>query len=247
MDPYPSGCPDGAPFGLPRFTHHRRVPMQRSPARSCTQPCCPPPWPRRSWRSNSLQPARRHRRCRRRPCRSRPTSSCNACLGVAEGLGRRGRISAKSSIGQDRRGQAEAVKEADEKMVQLARRRPDRRRIQRHQPRRAAGSAIAAARVQAQSVRQDALACCLADPPCPADRRNAIAGSGFPSRHRKERIALNPDLTLYDLAGADTSLRFSPHCWKIHMAWPGVSPRCRGVSRTRKRSRSPARSWCRCC
>ena len=29
---------------------------------------------------------------------------------------------------------------------------------------------------------------------------------------------MNPDLTLYDLAGADTSLRFSPHCWKIHMA-----------------------------
>ena len=29
---------------------------------------------------------------------------------------------------------------------------------------------------------------------------------------------MNPDLTLYDLAGADASLRFSPHCWKIHMA-----------------------------
>jgi glutathione S-transferase len=29
---------------------------------------------------------------------------------------------------------------------------------------------------------------------------------------------LNPDLTLYDLAGADASLRFSPHCWKTHMA-----------------------------
>lgn len=27
-----------------------------------------------------------------------------------------------------------------------------------------------------------------------------------------------PELTLYDLAGADASLRFSPHCWKIHMA-----------------------------
>jgi len=29
---------------------------------------------------------------------------------------------------------------------------------------------------------------------------------------------LTPDLTLYDLAGADASLRFSPHCWKTHMA-----------------------------
>ena len=61
---------------------------------------------------------------------------------------------------------------------------------------------------------------------------------------------MNPDLTLYDLAGADTSLRFSPHCWKIHMALAHRGcrpPRCRGVSRTRKRSRSPARSWCRCC
>ena len=61
---------------------------------------------------------------------------------------------------------------------------------------------------------------------------------------------MNPDLTLYDLAGADASLRFSPHCWKIHMALAHRGcrpPRCRGVSRTRKRSRSPARSWCRCC
>lgn len=29
---------------------------------------------------------------------------------------------------------------------------------------------------------------------------------------------MTPDLTLYDLAGADPSLRFSPHCWKTHMA-----------------------------
>jgi glutathione S-transferase len=29
---------------------------------------------------------------------------------------------------------------------------------------------------------------------------------------------LTPDLTLYDLAGADPSLRFSPHCWKTRMA-----------------------------
>lgn len=27
-----------------------------------------------------------------------------------------------------------------------------------------------------------------------------------------------PELTLYDLAGAEPSLRFSPHCWKTHMA-----------------------------
>lgn len=29
---------------------------------------------------------------------------------------------------------------------------------------------------------------------------------------------MTPDLTLYDLAGADPSLRFSPHCWKTRMA-----------------------------
>lgn len=29
---------------------------------------------------------------------------------------------------------------------------------------------------------------------------------------------MTTDLTLYDLAGADASLRFSPHCWKTHMA-----------------------------
>ncbi|AOU92694.1 glutathione S-transferase family protein [Achromobacter ruhlandii] len=29
---------------------------------------------------------------------------------------------------------------------------------------------------------------------------------------------MTPDLTLYDLAGADPTLRFSPHCWKTHMA-----------------------------
>ncbi|CAB3700090.1 MAG: glutathione S-transferase family protein [Achromobacter sp.] len=29
---------------------------------------------------------------------------------------------------------------------------------------------------------------------------------------------MTPDLTLYDLAGADETLRFSPHCWKTHMA-----------------------------
>lgn len=29
---------------------------------------------------------------------------------------------------------------------------------------------------------------------------------------------MTPDLTLYDLAGADPALRFSPHCWKTHMA-----------------------------
>ena len=29
---------------------------------------------------------------------------------------------------------------------------------------------------------------------------------------------MNPDLILYDLAGADAALRFSPHCWKTHMA-----------------------------
>ncbi|QYJ19645.1 glutathione S-transferase family protein [Achromobacter sp. ES-001] len=29
---------------------------------------------------------------------------------------------------------------------------------------------------------------------------------------------MTPDITLYDLAGADESLRFSPHCWKTHMA-----------------------------
>jgi glutathione S-transferase len=28
----------------------------------------------------------------------------------------------------------------------------------------------------------------------------------------------DPDLTLYELAGADCDLRFSPHCWKIRMA-----------------------------
>ena len=78
------------------------------------------------------------------------------------------------------------VKEADEKMVQLV--RADGLtvdEIQRHQPRRAAGSAIAAARVQAQSVRQDALACCLADPPCRRIGVTLSLGSGFPSRHRK--------------------------------------------------------------
>ncbi|MGV2861913.1 glutathione S-transferase family protein [Achromobacter sp. AGC39] len=29
---------------------------------------------------------------------------------------------------------------------------------------------------------------------------------------------MTPEITLYDLAGADESLRFSPHCWKTHMA-----------------------------
>lgn len=29
---------------------------------------------------------------------------------------------------------------------------------------------------------------------------------------------MTPELTLYDLAGADAALRFSPHCWKTHMA-----------------------------
>lgn len=29
---------------------------------------------------------------------------------------------------------------------------------------------------------------------------------------------MTPELTLYDLAGADPTLRFSPHCWKTHMA-----------------------------
>src|SRR3546814_10515711 len=33
------------------------------------------------------------------------------------------------------------------------------------------------------------------------------------------RVTMNADeLTLYELAGADSRLRFSPHCWKVRMA-----------------------------
>jgi len=49
--------------------------------------------------------------------------------------------------------------------------------------------------------------------------RSQYAGCGsHPEDTFKERGILTPDLTLYDLAGADASLRFSPHCWKTHMA-----------------------------